>query len=483
MGRLVGRHAERAVLTEALTSRAEGELIAIYGRRRVGKTFLVREFFGAQLCFELVGIHGATRDLQLEAFSIALERATGRPLPERPATWHEAFRLIERAIGEWQRRRRGKVVVLLDEVPWLASRKSGFLQAFGHFWNTFGSRQSRLVVVLCGSAASWMIEHVVHERGGLHNRVTRRVRVEPFTLPDVEALLQSRSVDLTRPQVVELAMALGGVPHYLAQVQRGESAAQAIDRLCFSRDGLLRTEFNHLFASLFERAERHEAAARALATKRRGLTRTELLDAAGLATGGAATSVLEELEEAGFIHLLPAFGQQTRDSRYWLADEYVLFYLSWVVSHRGDAAGTWVRRQGTPAWRAWAGLAFEALCLKHVRALKRALGIEGVQTVETTWAQRGAGRTQDGAQIDLVIDRADQCMNLCEMKFTQGLFSVDKAWARELRRKRDVFQAATKTRKALFLTLVTTHGLSPTAWSRELIARTITLDALFERPR
>jgi hypothetical protein len=478
MARLVGRHAERAVLDEALTSTGEGELIAVYGRRRVGKTFLIREFFGPRLCFELVGIHAARRATQLEAFSVALSRAWGRALPATPSDWHEAFRLLKRFLVERQRRRRDKVVVLLDEVPWLASRRSGFLEAFGHFWNTFGSRQRWLVVVLCGSAASWMIEHVVHEFGGLHNRVTRRLRVEPFTLPDVEALLESRGVVLTRPQILELTMAIGGVPHYLAQVHRGESTAQAIERLYFSRDGVLRTEFSNLFASRFERSDRHEAVARALATRRRGLTRTELLASARLKTGGAASSVLEELEEAGFLQQMPSFGRQKRDGRFWLSDEYVLFYLSWVASHRGDASGTWQRRQGTPAWRAWSGLAFEALCLKHVRSIKRALGIEGVETTETSWAHRGSPH-DSGARLDLVIDRADQCMNLCEMKFSQGLFAVDKARATELRRKREVFQAATRTRKALFLTLVTTHGLRPTAYSRELIARTVTLDALF----
>ncbi|MDX2008552.1 MAG: ATP-binding protein [Myxococcaceae bacterium] len=481
MARLVGRDPERAVLNAALTSETgEGELIAVYGRRRVGKTFLVREFFGARLCFELVGIHGARRDVQLEAFGAALQRATGRAVVTPPTDWYGAFRLLEGFLADRLRRRRGKVVVLLDELPWLASRKSGFLEAFGHFWNTFGSRQGRLVVVLCGSAASWMIEHVVHERGGLHNRVTRRLRVEPFALPDVEALLRSRGVDLTRPQVVELAMALGGVPHYLAQVERGESSAQAIDRLCFSRDGLLRSEFPNLFASLFEQAHRHEAVVRALATRRKGLGRTELLRHARLESGGAATAVLQELEEAGFIHQLPALGQVRRDARFWLSDESVLFFLSWVVSHRGDAAGSWLRRQGTPAWRAWAGLAFEAMCLKHVRAIKRALGIAGVESVEASWAHQGSDQT-DGAQVDLVIDRADRCMNLCELKFAQGPFVIDKAYAAELRRKRDVFQAATRTRKALFLTLVTTHGVKPSAWARELVAREVTVDALFER--
>jgi hypothetical protein len=374
---------------------------------------------------------------------------------------------------------------VFDEVPWLASRRSGFLPAFEHFWNTWGSRQRQLVVVLCGSAASWMLENIVRQRGGLHNRVTRRVRVEPFSLADAEELLHARGVELGRYQTTELYMALGGVPHYLAQVRAGESAAQNIDRLCFSRDGLLRTEFNHLYASLFEQSERHEAVVRALAARRRGMTRQALLAAAKLGSGGAATKVLDELEESGFLLQMPRLGRVKREAVYWLADEYSLFYLTWIARHRSSVSaetGVWLRKQGTPAWRAWSGLAFEATCLKHVAAIKAALGIAAVETVEGSWEHRPDETHRDGAQLDLVIDRADRSMNLCEMKFSEGEFTVDKAYARELARKRDVFRETTGTTKALFLTLVTTYGLRDNEPARGLVARSVTLDALFARP-
>jgi hypothetical protein len=279
-------------------------------------------------------------------------------------------------------------------------------------------------------------------------------------------------------------MALGGVPHYLAQVRPGESAAQNIDRLCFSRDGLLRTEFDQLFASLFEQSERHEAVVRALAARRRGLTRHDLLAAAKLDSGGAATKVLDELEESGFILQMPRLGRTKRESVYWLADEYSLFYLTWISRHRSSSAetGVWLRKQGTPAWRAWSGLAFEAACLKHVAAIKAALGISAVETVEGSWEHRPGKARGDGAQLDLVIDRADRSMNLCEMKFSEGEFVVDKAYARELERKRDVFRETTGTTKALFLTLVTTYGLRDNEHSRGVVARSVTIDALFARP-
>ncbi len=480
MPRLVARRSERRTLDEALRS-PDAELIAVYGRRRVGKTFLIREAYAQELCFELVGIHQAALATQLRAFATALGAATRAPEPAPPPDWQAAFGQLSAFLTRRFKRRKTKQVVLFDEVPWLSSRRSGFLSAFEHFWNTWGTRQPQLVVVMCGSAASWMLQNIVRQRGGLHNRVTRRVRVEPFTLAEAEELLASRGVELGRYQTAELYMALGGVPHYLAQVRGGESAAQNIDRLCFARDGLLRTEFTNLYASLFDQSQRHEAVVRALASKRRGLTRSALLTAASLDSGGAATKVLDELEESGFILQMPRLGRARRDAVYWLADEYSLFYLTWLARHRGSAEGVWMRKQGTPAWRAWSGLAFEATCLKHVAAIKAALGIAGVETVEGAWEQRPDRKHRDGAQIDLVIDRADRSMNLCEMKFSEAEFVVDKAYARELKHKRDVFRAATGTTKALFLTLVTTYGVRDNEHARGLVARSITMDALFAR--
>lgn len=474
--KLVGRRRERAELRSALES-TQAELIAVYGRRRVGKTFLIREECGDAICFELVGIHGADLATQLRSFATALKHASRTEIPP-PADWHAAFEALRVYLTAHLRRRSKKQVVFLDELPWLASRKSGFLPAFEHFWNSWASRERKIVVVISGSAASWMLDKIVRERGGLHNRVTRRLRLEPFSLAETAELLREKHVDLGAYQTIELYMAMGGIPHYLSQARPGESAAQNIDRICFSRDGLLHREFENLYASLFEKADRHEAVIRALASKRRGLTRGEILAATKVGSGGTATKVLDELEECGFIMHLPQLSRVKRENRYWLADEYSLFYLTWIEDHRGRAEGMWMRKQGTPAWRAWTGLAFEATCLKHVPAIKRALGISGVETVDATWEHR-ADAVADGAQVDLVIDRADRSTNLCEMKFSEAEFVIDKAYARELRHKRDTFRTITGTRKALFLTLATTYGVRPNEHAIDLGIATIEMTALF----
>ncbi|MEZ4223433.1 MAG: ATP-binding protein [Polyangiaceae bacterium] len=469
---IVGRAVEQSRLRRSLDSNAP-ELVAIYGRRRVGKTYLVREFFGDQISFELTGSYQATLREQLQNFQLAL-RAAGASDMNRPSNWGEAFaqlrQFLEPAAGHRQ-------VVFLDELPWLASRRSGFLRAFEHFWNAWASKQKWLVVVVCGSAASWMIQKLLHAKGGLHNRVTASIRVDPFTLAEAHEFLNRGGAESSIHQTLELYMALGGVPFYLREVDRGESAAQAIDRICFSRSGLLRDEFGKLFASLFEHSERHQGIVRALARKKSGMTRGELIEAAGLSTGGGTTTLLEELEESGFLLRVGSFGRDVRDSVYRLADEFSSFHLRWLDRRR--AGEDWLTRRNSPAWTAWSGTTFESICIKHLAQLKTALGIAGVETTESTWFHQARGPDEQGAQIDLLIDRRDDCINVCEMKLTDDLFVIDKRYAADLRRKLSVFREVSGTRKSLFLTLVTRRGLRPNQYSRELVAKEVRLEELF----
>jgi len=479
---LVAREREREALRGAARS-SDPELVAVYGRRRIGKTYLVREHFGPSIAFELTGSHAGDMAAQLEAFATALGRATESPAKlAPPASWTDAFRQLEAYLTSLRRPRSGKHVVFLDELPWLATRRSGFLAAFEHFWNGWASAQPWLIVVICGSSASWMLRKVIRQRGGLHNRVTRRLRLEPFSLRETEEYLRARHVSLGRYQTLELYMTLGGVPHYLNQVRAGESASQSIDRACFARDGMLRDEFPQLYASLFERSERHEAVVRALAGKRSGLTRNALLDAAGMASGGTATKVLDELEESGFITRSTPLGHHLRDALYRLTDAYSLFYLKWIERHRGRADGAWLKKRGTPKHRAWSGLAFESICLAHVAQIERALGISGVDTETAPWSHRPSDPDDEGAQIDLVIDRADRTTTLCEMKFAEAEITVTKSLAAELRRKRAVFSRSTGTKKAVLLSLVTTYGVNDNDRARELALTVVVMDDLFERP-
>ncbi|MBX2972142.1 MAG: AAA family ATPase [Flavobacteriales bacterium] len=481
---IIGRKEECELLLRTLQT-PRPELVAVFGRRRVGKTFLIRNLFKDHLCLELSGIHRGSMSEQLLAFHEAL-CAQGRRWPV-PVNWMEAFAQLARHVElpdgkrKSAKAKRGKAaaakkVIFIDELPWLDSRRSRFLPAFSHFWNSFASKRKDLVVVICGSAASYMIRKVINDRGGLHNRVTQRIRLAPFTLGETEKLLQRNKVRYTRYDIVHLYMALGGVPHYLDMVVPGESVAQAIDRLCFDRNGYLRGEFGNVFASLFEHLDNHEAVVRALASVRRGLTRNGIKARGRLSSGGRLTATLTELERSGFIERYTPYDGR-KDPLYRLTDEYTQFYLRYIEGFRPERRGTWSKLSDSSGYRSWAGFAFETICMKHVDAIKDALGIAGVRSVEGSWIGKG---DESGAQVDLLIDRDDNVINLCEMKFSSGPFTIDKRYARELAAKAEVFRQSTRTRKSIFITFVTANGLVQNAYSRQLVQNEVALDALFE---
>jgi hypothetical protein len=370
-----------------------------------------------------------------------------------------------------------KKVIFLDELPWLATHKSGFLRALGMFWNSWASRNS-IVLVICGSAASWMIQKVVNHKGGLHNRITKRLHLKPFSLAETQLFLQSRNVHIDPYQTVQLYMAMGGIPHYLKEVKPGKSAVQNIQDICFSETGLLRDEFSRLYPALFDDAEKHIAIIRALFEKKRGMTRSEVIQKAQIPSGGNATKVLDELRHSGFINVYHAYNRKKKEQLFRLTDEYSLFYLQFIEYNIHDAPDAWLKISQTQAYKSWSGYAYENVCLKHLQQIKQTLGIAGVYTTSSTFFRKGTS-SEAGAQIDLLMDRADHIINLFEIKFYNTTFSLDKAGAENLRKKMYVFKESTNTKKQLFWTLITTFGLQPNQHSLGLIQHTITLGDLF----
>jgi AAA+ ATPase superfamily predicted ATPase len=476
MENLIGREVEKKILKEALHSQAP-ELIALFGRRRVGKTFLVRQYYAEYLAFEFTGTREAKLSQQLQNFVKALGKAAGNDKLYRvPDNWSDAFDLLTHLLTA--KVHAEKAVVFLDEFPWLNTHKSGFLTAFDHWWNSWGTRQSNLVIVICGSAASWMIKNVVNSKGGLHNRITRKIRLLPFTLHEAAKYLEALHVNMERYHLLQIYMVMGGIPHYLKEVKKGESATQAIDRICFSKDGLLHEEFKNLYHSLFDDVTRHLKVVRALSANKTGLTRNQIMQEGGLSSGGTVTELLEELIESGFVTGWLPYDRKSKDTIYKLADEYTHFYLKFMENNRSHGSGAWERFSTSQSWRSWSGIAFERVCLKHIQQLKKAIGIAAVYTEESAW--RYQPKTGKGAQIDLLIDRKDFAINICEMKYTEKEFTVDKAYAGELENKRNVFKEATKTRKSLFLTLITTFGVQSNDYVTRSVQTTVTMDALFD---
>ena len=479
MNVIIGREEEQEILARKLDS-SSPELIAIYGRQRIGKTYLVRTYFEKEIVFEMTGIHGATLADQLKNFSLALGQAIKSPAPLAPTdSWIEAFYDLDRYLLD-QLDSNKPAVIFFDEFPWIQTPRSNFLRAFDHWWNSSGTKRPNLKAVICGSAASWMIERIFNDRGGLHNRVTQRIRLLPFTLGETEAYLKHTGAALDHYQILQLYMAMGGIPYYLQHVVPGESAAQVIDRLCFTENGILKTEFKNLYESLFTNSEQHEKVIRALAKKGKGLTRQEIINECGFTTGGGTSKILKELEESGFITAYIPFGKTVNESIFKLTDEYSLFYQKFIEGAKATGAATWLRQANTASYISWSGFSFESVCHKHALQIKKALGIEGVLTEESGWRyypQKGSG--EQGAQIDMLLDRQDRCINICEMKFATDEFVIDKKYAAELDNKVNVFRRETGTKKVLFLTMITTYGVRKNDYYTGRVLKEVVMKDLF----
>ena len=473
---IIGRIAEQKVLAAMLES-SEAELLAIYGRRRVGKTYLIRSFLRESIVFEFTGIHQAARKTQLENFSQALQLGTKSSVSlATPTSWLQAFVMLDAYINTLPSDK--AAVIFFDEFPWIETHRSGFLQAFDHWWNSSATKRSYLKVIICGSAASWMIDKIINNRGGLHNRVTQRIRLLPFTLAETQQYLRSKNVILDQYSQLQLYMAMGGIPHYLRNIKPGESTAQIIDRLCFEKDGFLKNEFNNLYKSLFAHSENHELVIRALAEKGKGLTRNEIIAECGFTSGGTTSNILEELEESGFITPHIPFQKNGKESIYKLSDEYSLFYLKFIEHAKDTEDGAWLRQYATPTYTIWSGFAFESICQKHVLQIRRKLGIGGVLTHTSTW-RHTPRKGEQGAQIDLLLDRQDRCINICEMKFSSSEFTIDKNYAAELDTKVNVFRAETGTKKTIFPTMVTTYGTRRNEYYLGRIQAEVLMEDLF----
>jgi uncharacterized protein len=474
--KMIGRKPEAAILQKALDSN-EAELVAVIGRRRIGKTFLVRTMYAPQIVFELAGLQNGSTKKQLKNFYLLLQTYFGDDAStQAPEDWLTAFHLLGRILDKLPPTDQKKVL-FFDELSWLDSRKSGFLEAFGNFWNTWASRRN-IVVVICGSAASWMIQKVVNNRGGLHNRITQSIHLQPFTLDETEAFLKHRNINLDRYHILQLYMAMGGVPYYLKEVQPGQSATQNIEHICFSNNGILRNEFLKLYPALFENAESHINIIRALASNQIGLTRKAIVALAKMPDGGTTSRYLEELEQSGFITSYYPFGKTKRNIVYRLTDEYSLFYLNFIENHRNQGNDTWLHLSQTQHYKVWSGYAFESICLKHLTQIKQAMSISGIYTEASAFYSKKS-ELEPGIQIDLLLDRKDQVINLFEMKFYTETLVLDANDAADLREKIRVFKALTKTKKQVFLYVIATFGLKTNEHSLSIIDKWFDMNVLF----
>ena len=482
---LIGREQEIAALNDLYQS-GQAELVALYGRRRVGKTFLIDETFAGRISFRHAGLspvdeahtdesrRKSRMKEQLRHFHRSLAEQGLRDA-EVPESWLDAFYLLEDLLKQ-EADGIKRLLVFIDEIQWLDTPRAGFMTGLEAFWNGWACHRHDIMLIVCGSSSSWVLDKLVNNHGGLYDRVTYQMCLAPFSLRECELYLESNGVALSRYDIVQTYMMLGGIPYYLRYLKRGMSFAQAADALFFERGARLRGEFDRLFSSLFSNPEVMKLIVTSLSEKSRGLTRQELIQSSGIADSGELSKQLRALEAGSFIMSYASFGSGKRQKRYKLADPFCIFWLRFVRGSEGKST-SWVNMSDSGSVNAWRGLAFENACWNHIAQLKKALGISGVSTSESLWSKRG-GEEGRGAQIDLIIERRDNVVNMCEMKFTSDVFAVDKDYHLTLVRRREMLRELIPKKAAIHSTLVTTYGLKYNAYSGDFVS-TITVDDLF----
>ncbi len=484
--RLVGRIEEINTLQQLLDSN-KPEFLALYGRRRVGKTFLIRQFFTQKnvVFFNVTGTKEGSKLKQLIHFIQQVGKVFyGGVSLAVPKNWDEAFNILTEAIK--QQTKSKKIILFFDELPWMATKKSMLLQELDYYWNQHWSNDRRIKLIACGSNASWIIRKIINNKGGLHNRITRKIHLEPFTLSDTKHYLATQGVKLKNQQILLIYMVTGGVPYYLSHIEKGLSAIQIIEKLAFREKSILLEEFDNLFSSLFDQAEVYIQLIKAIASRRYGIGQRELLKSIGpSAMGSVGIKALKDLEETGFIMSFMPYHHERQGIYYRLADEYTYFYLQWIapirkaLQRKSLDKGNWQAMQRTPEWHTWLGYAFEAVCYKHISAIRKALSISP-SAIAHSWryVPRKGSKTR-GAQIDLLFDRKDDVITLCEIKYNDEPFILTKEYVDTLQRKMDVFKEQTRTKKQLFLAFISVNGIKNNYYAEDMISGVVTLDNFF----
>lgn len=474
MRELIGRKHEIEEL-ERYAASSSAEFVAIYGRRRIGKTFLVSNVFHNKLSFSMTGIIDGTFEEQMHVFVDAMS-IYGKPLSKQPKSWLEAFSILRDFLVQ-KKKRGSRRIVFIDELSCFDTQRSGFVRALGYFWNSWASQQNDLTLIVCGSATSWMVSKIIDNRGGLHNRITQEMHLQPFSLSETEKYFESKGFSWGRNTILQAYMVFGGVPYYMSLLRKDQSLAKNIDRMFFASDALLKYEYDRLFQTLFNSPEPYKHIVRLLAENKSGLTRRELSDKLGMKTGGNLTTLLQNLVRCDFVRMYNVKGKKIKSSSgiYQIKDFFSLFHITFLQQNVTTNEHFWSTHLETPTLNSWCGLSFERVCMAHIQQIKKSLGIDKINTEYYSWRSK---KSADNVQIDLVIERADGNTNICEIKYSKSVYSIDAWEEKRLNARADVYSSETKTRNGLQLTMITSSGLKHNSHSDRISAE-VSLDDLF----
>ncbi len=472
---MVGRKEQIETMTELLLLQ-KSYFIAVTGRRRVGKTYLIDQVYKNHICFRATGIQDGDQKEQIINFVQKLAEYSQLPIVTIPENWQQVFFLFRKYLDSLPKNK--KQVIFIDELPWMATVRSGFIQMFAHLWNDYISKEKHFILAICGSATSWINKKIIGDRGGFHNRITHHIHLPPFTLQETKAFLLSRKIKLVDSEIATLYMALGGIPYYLELIRKGESATESIDRLCFENGGALKHEYEHLYKALFEQSANHEAIVAALAKSKSGLMRTTLSSKSKVALGGPFTRTMDDLLLSGFVIEQYPFGKLKQGSVYRLTDEFSMFYYRFISPNKKAGKGMWQVIAKSQSYKIWLGYAFENLCIRHIPTIKRALSISSVYTEVSSFHYIG-NKTTNGIQLDIILDRADKSVNICECKYYDTPFEITKQYAELLNKRKELFKNYTGTKKNTFTTIICNQAPKKNEHYYHAIDRVIVLDELF----
>jgi uncharacterized protein len=462
-----GRQKEQRILLDYCTTTTSA-MLAIVGRRRIGKTFLIRKTLANKIDFEMTGYQNATKAEQLQNFILSLSNFTNTAMiTQPPKNWLEAFHQLKQYLI--QKKGKQKKVIFIDELPWIATSKSGFVEALAHFWNDWAS-ENNVLFIICGSAASWMLKNVVNNKGGLHNRIQQTIHLQPFSLYETKAFLEGKKIKASDYQIMQLYMVLGGVPYYLSLVEKNKSILQNINALLFEEGGKLINEFDNIFLSLFDKASNHINVIQVLSTKLKGCTRNEIAKLYSGTDGGGLTQVLEELTLSGFITKYTPFQKLAKDALYRITDPYLLFYFKYL--RKKNVYPSYTELVKTQSYKIWSGYAFENLCLYHIPQINRKLNIQKYSTTASTFLHNGKDAIK-GFQVDLLLDCANGIIYLCEIKFYEDIFVVDKTYSTQLLQREVNFTKVTKTKKSVHTVMISANGIAKNNYANTALDKQI----------
>ncbi|MBQ3658055.1 MAG: ATP-binding protein [Bacteroidales bacterium] len=476
---IIGRKQEIAEFNRRLNSN-RAEFIAVYGRRRVGKTFLINEVFRDNMVFRHTGLSPYDKKkrqnlkAQLQNFYFSLINH-GMEDINPPKTWLEAFFLLEQFLTRIDNGSRQ--VIFIDELPWMDTPRSGFLSALEAFWNGWANARHNLCLIVCGSASSWIIDNLINNKGGLYGRLTLSMKLYPFTLGECEEFFVSRGIKMSRYNIVQAYMILGGIPYYLDYFNPSMSLAQNIDALFFNTRAKLNGEFERLFNSIFDNAGKCMEIVRTLGKRHAGFSRGEIAEMTSTEPNGEFTKILKALEESGFITPYIPYGGSKREVQYKLSDCFSWFWLHFKENRIIKNQDYWQNHLNESEISSWRGIAFEEVCLLHIRQIKSALQILGVSSQESSLIIKD--NEKKGMQIDLLIDRADDVVNVCEIKFCKSAFSVSSDYAQKLTGRISALEETNRS-KTFHLTYIGVNPLAKNEYS-DVFQSSVTAEELFRQ--